>query len=153
MAVASNAGEGLPQQLLDDEGGGRGGVDAASGGALDAGREVGQAADGLERNLVWRLWTEPEHVARWWGPHGFRTTIRELEVRPGGAWRFVMHGPDATDYDNEMVCAEVCRPAHLVYKPTVPPVFRQEVAFTNLGDGRTRVAVRSTFDRPEDVQP
>lgn len=118
-----------------------------------AGEIVASRIVAAPRDLMWRLWTEPEHVARWWGPHDFRTTIREMEVRPGGPWRFLMHGPDGTDYDSEMVYAEVCRPARLVYQHTMPPVFRQEVAFTDLGDGRTRVAVRSTFDRPEDVQP
>jgi uncharacterized protein YndB with AHSA1/START domain len=105
------------------------------------------------RDLVWRLWTEPEQVARWWGPRGFRTTIRQMDVRAGGAWRFVMHGPDGTDYENEMVYAEVSRPERLVYAHTLDPHFRQEVTFTDLGGGRTRVAVRNTFERAEDVQP
>jgi uncharacterized protein YndB with AHSA1/START domain len=46
------------------------------------------------RELVFKAWTDPKHIARWWGPNGFTTTIHEMDVRPGGAWRFIMHGPD-----------------------------------------------------------
>ena len=38
--------------------------------------------------------------ARWWGPDGFTNTITTFDLRPGGAWRFVMHGPDGTNYEN-----------------------------------------------------
>lgn len=44
---------------------------------------------------------DPDRVARWWGPAGFRSTIREFEFRPGGRWLFTLHGPDGTDYPNE----------------------------------------------------
>jgi len=43
----------------------------------------------------------PSRVARWWGPAGFTSTIRVFEFRPGGRWRFTLHGPDGTDYPNE----------------------------------------------------
>jgi uncharacterized protein YndB with AHSA1/START domain len=49
------------------------------------------------RELVFRAWTESIHIAQWWGPTGFRTTIYEMNVRPGRVWRFVMHGPDGRD--------------------------------------------------------
>ena len=50
------------------------------------------------RELVFEAWTNPKHLVQWWGPHGFTTTIRAIDVRPGGVWRFVMHGPDGVDY-------------------------------------------------------
>jgi hypothetical protein len=46
------------------------------------------------RDLVWKAFTELEHIEKWWGPDGFTTTTYAREVRPGGVWRFVMHGPD-----------------------------------------------------------
>jgi uncharacterized protein YndB with AHSA1/START domain len=52
--------------------------------------------------VVFRAFTEPEHVVHWWGPFGFTNTIYEMAVRPGGVWRFNMHGPDGTDYPNEI---------------------------------------------------
>src|SRR6185369_4961866 len=52
------------------------------------------------RELVWQAWTDPKHLAAWFGPHGFRNTFHEFAPKPGGHWRFVMHGPDGTDYKN-----------------------------------------------------
>ena len=45
------------------------------------------------RELVWEAMTDPRQVVHWWGPQGFTTTIERMEVRPGGVWRHVMHGP------------------------------------------------------------
>jgi uncharacterized protein YndB with AHSA1/START domain len=64
---------------------------------------------------VFDAWTDPKQVVKWWGPRGFTTTIHEMDVRPGGVWRFVMHGPDGTDYDNRVVFIEVVKPERLVY--------------------------------------
>ncbi|EMO29454.1 toxin-antitoxin system, toxin component domain protein [Leptospira interrogans serovar Bataviae str. HAI135] len=49
------------------------------------------------------MWTEPEHVIHWWGPKGFTNTFETMDVRPGGIWKFIMHGPDGTDYPNLIV--------------------------------------------------
>ncbi|MFZ6182600.1 SRPBCC domain-containing protein [Nannocystis pusilla] len=67
------------------------------------------------RELVFKMWTEPQHVVRWWGPRGFTTTIREMDVRPGGVWRYVMHGPNGVDYDNRIRYREVAANERLVY--------------------------------------
>src|SRR6478735_6105977 len=76
------------------------------------------------RDLVFKMWTDREHAGNWWGPKGFRTTIHEMDVRPGGVWRFVMHGPDGRDYQNKIVYVEVVRPERLVYDHVSGPVFR-----------------------------
>jgi uncharacterized protein YndB with AHSA1/START domain len=68
------------------------------------------------RELVFRVWTEMGHVGEWWGPDGFTTTTREMDVRPGGVWRFTMHGPDGTDYPNRIVYLEVMPSERLVYR-------------------------------------
>jgi uncharacterized protein YndB with AHSA1/START domain len=46
------------------------------------------------RGTVWRAFTDPELIPRWWGPHGTTTEVVEMEVRPGGRWRYVSRGPD-----------------------------------------------------------
>lgn len=61
------------------------------------------------------MFTDPGHVVHWWGPTGFTNTISEMEARPGGVWRFIMHGPDGTDYDNRIEYIEIEYPARLVY--------------------------------------
>jgi uncharacterized protein YndB with AHSA1/START domain len=47
--------------------------------------------------LVWEAMTRPELVVRWYGPHGYRLVVCEIDLRVGGAWRYVMRGPDGTD--------------------------------------------------------
>jgi uncharacterized protein YndB with AHSA1/START domain len=67
------------------------------------------------RELVWKAWTDPAHVNNWWEPTGFTNTTTEIDVRPGGLWRFVMHGPDGVDYKNLIQFIEVVPPTRLVY--------------------------------------
>jgi uncharacterized protein YndB with AHSA1/START domain len=64
--------------------------------------------------LVWQAWTEPKHMAAWWGPKGFTNPVCDMDVRPGGAWRIVMRGPDGADYPLKGVYREVVRPRLLV---------------------------------------
>ncbi|HET9793025.1 MAG TPA: SRPBCC family protein [Thermoanaerobaculia bacterium] len=101
------------------------------------------------RDLVFRVWTEPGHVAKWWGPDGFRTTIETMDVRPGGDRRFVMHGPDGTDYPNRIVYLEVLPPERLVYDHLSGPRFRMTVLFSEEGK-KTRVTVRMLFPSAAD---
>ena len=68
------------------------------------------------RTRVFDAWTDPQQVVQWWGPRGFTTTTHKMEVRPGGVWRFVMHGPDGRDYQNKIVFIEVLKPERLVYR-------------------------------------
>ena len=49
------------------------------------------------REKVWKAFTDPEIVPRWWGPHGTTTKIAEMDVRPGGTWRYVSSAPDRDD--------------------------------------------------------
>src|SRR5688572_30826396 len=90
------------------------------------------------RDLVWKAWTDPKHIAQWWGPNGFTNTISEMDVKPGGVWRFVMHGPDGTDYRNEIVYLEVVKPERLVYDHGPSPKFRVTVTFAAEGN-KTRL--------------
>src|SRR4029079_12281399 len=66
------------------------------------------------RELVWKVWTEPQNVAQWWGPNGFSTTIEVMDVRPGGEWKHTMHGPDGVDYPNHSRFVEVVKPERIV---------------------------------------
>ena len=67
------------------------------------------------RELTWQAMMDPDHVVQWWGPNGFTTTIQEMDVRPGGAWTLVMHGPDGTDYPNFSTFQEIVYPERIVY--------------------------------------
>ncbi len=67
------------------------------------------------RELVWRAFSEPEHLALWWGPDGFTNTFFEFSFTPGGVWRFMMHGPDGTDYPNKIIYKEIVAPERITY--------------------------------------
>ncbi len=106
------------------------------------------------RELVFDAWTDPQHVGQWWGPNGFTTTTHSIDVRPGGQWRFVMHGPDGRDYDNLITYLEIVRPERIVYKhggdDDVEPVeFETTVTFEPQG-GKTRITLRSVFPSAEE---
>ncbi len=64
--------------------------------------------------LVFQAWTDPRHMAQWWGPHHFTNTVCDLDVRPGGKWRIVMRGPDGVDHPAKGVYREVTPPSRLV---------------------------------------
>jgi len=101
------------------------------------------------RDLVFSVWTDPKHLAQWWGPLGFTTTTSRFDMRPGGVWRFVMHGPDGRDYQNRITYEEVVPPQRIVYRhgggDDVEPVrFATTVTFDDLR-GRTRITMRMDF--------
>lgn len=100
------------------------------------------------RELVFKVFTDPVHVAKWWGPHGFRNTVHSMDVRPGGQWKLTMHGPDGTDYPNLITYLEVLPPHRLVYvhaeDPDDPGQFRSTVTFEEHG-GKTLLTLRGRF--------
>lgn len=112
----------------------------------DAAREIATTRlFDAPRELVWRMWTEPEHVKHWWGPRGFTNTIHQMDVRPGGMWKFIMHGPDGTNYRNEITYTEIVPPERLSYFHGPYPRFDVEVTFADEG-GKTRIHMRMVFE-------
>lgn len=99
------------------------------------------------RELVFKVWSEPEHVARWWGPRGFTITTHSMNVTPSGTWRFDMHSAEHGDFPNQIVYLEVVPPERMVYshgEPGAPEDFRVTVTFDNQ-DGKTLLTMRSVF--------
>ncbi|WP_239635399.1 SRPBCC family protein [Paenibacillus sp. H1-7] len=96
------------------------------------------------REQVFHAWTSPELLARWWGPKGFTNTFHEFDLKPGGAWRFVMHGPDGTDYPNHSQFVEIVPLERIVFDHLSGHEFRVTAAFEDL-DGRTKVTFRQLF--------
>ncbi len=70
------------------------------------------------RALVFKAWTDPERLALWWGPNEFTNPVVELDVRPGGAIRVDMRGPDGTIYPMGGVFQEIVEPERLVFTST-----------------------------------
>ncbi len=107
------------------------------------------------RELVFEVWSDPKHLAQWWGPDGFSTTTSAFDMRPGGVWRFVMHGPDGRDYDNRITFDVIEKPDRIVYHQgggdDVEPVqFRTTVTFEDVGDNKTRLTLHAVFPSAEE---
>ena len=107
------------------------------------------------RAMVWGALADPWQVGQWWGPKGFTTDILEMDLRTGGKWRLIMHGPDGTKYPNEMTFTEVVRMQLIRLELTgcregAPLIhFQQSMTFTD-EDGGTRFTVRISFATAED---
>lgn len=118
------------------------------------------------RELVWKAWTEPQHLARWWGPRDFTNPVCVQDVRPGGAYRIVMRSPEGVDYPLTGVYCEIVVPERLVMtidcsehpdawhdlvnpsrnkgkKPFLEML--QTVTFENLA-GKTKLTIRTRFE-------
>ena len=106
------------------------------------------------RELVWRAFTDPKHIDKWWGPNGFRNRTHSSDFRVGGTWRFTMHGPDGRDWPNWIRYEEVSAPERLVYAhggEGDEPHFHVTVTLTELGKRRTKLTMRSVFPSAEAV--
>ncbi len=108
------------------------------------------------RAKVWKAWTDPEQVARWWGPNGFTTTTEKHDFRVGGGWKYVMHGPDGANYPNSSVYLEIVDGERLVYRhgggreDGPGASFVSTVVFEDEGGpGRTRITMRMKFAEAE----
>jgi uncharacterized protein YndB with AHSA1/START domain len=115
---------------------------------------IGTRVFDATRELVFAAFTDPKHLAQWWGPNGFTTTTSVFDFRPGGVWRFVMHGPDGRDYQNRVTFDEIVAPERLVYHHggdgDVEPVqFKTTITFEDLG-GKTRLTWRGDFPTAEE---
>jgi len=103
------------------------------------------------RELVWEAMTNPKHVVNWWGPNGFSTTVEEMDVRPGGIWKLVMHGPDGTDYPNKSIFTEIVKPARISYshgggkKGGPGAQFEATWTFDIVEADKTQVTIRMVF--------
>src|SRR6267154_1435665 len=67
------------------------------------------------RKTLWKVWTDPQHLAQWWGPKDFTNPVCEVDVRPGGSMRIHMRGPDGTVYPMTGVFQEIVEPERLVF--------------------------------------
>ncbi len=90
---------------------------------MNARTEVASAPYALEisrlfdapQKLVFKTWTAPEHLARWWGPKDFTATIAKLEFREGGAYRHIIHGPNGQNHGMSGTFREIVEPSRIVF--------------------------------------
>lgn len=99
--------------------------------------------------LVFNAWTDPDILQKWWGPAGFTNSFEEFDLRPGGKWRFVMHGPDKGSYRNECIFLQIERPRIVVWDRLSQPLFRVVATFQDAVGGATNLVFRMQFGDKE----
>jgi uncharacterized protein YndB with AHSA1/START domain len=112
----------------------------------------------VPRDGVWEAFTAPERVLRWWGLIGTTTTVHQLDLHVGGAWRFVNHAASGEDAQFKGTFREIDAPARLVYSFTVDAeglrdreaivtvTFEEQDAATKV-TGRTRFPTKADLER------
>jgi uncharacterized protein YndB with AHSA1/START domain len=101
------------------------------------------------RELVYKAWTTPEHLRNWWGPKGFTNTFHEFDPQPGGKWKFIMHGPDGKNYENESAFVGLLKPELIIFNHISNPQFQIVGTFEEVQDGKTKVTFRMIFPTTE----
>jgi len=96
---------------------------------------------------VFQAWTDPAQLTQWFAPAGFTSQTLEIDVRPGGRWRFVYVGPDGVRYDNRMVFLRIEAPRliemdHGSDIDEDPARFRVTVTFDAQSNGKTVLTLR-----------
>ncbi|MDQ6703768.1 MAG: SRPBCC domain-containing protein [Pseudomonadota bacterium] len=124
----------------------------------DLGIIITRTFDAL-RELVFKMFTDPKHLAQFWGPKGFTSTVREMDPRPGGTFRLEMRGPDGATYPCEGLYREVIAPERIVYSGGpdcghpcgggLPPRALVTISFAG-HDGKTTLTIDTRFEAAAD---
>jgi uncharacterized protein YndB with AHSA1/START domain len=114
--------------------------------ALDREIVLGRVID-APRSLVYAAWADPDQIQQWFGPEGVAIETKEIDLKPGGVWRFDMVAPDGTRYTNRMVFLRMEAPAfieveHGSDQENDPGRFRMLVTFDEQSDGKTVLTLR-----------
>lgn len=104
------------------------------------------------RELVYRAWTDPDHLKNWWGPAGFTNTFNEFDLRVGGKWRFIMHGPDKGNYANECEFIKIDKPSLIAWKRHSKPIFQVVATFEEVSADKTKVVFKQLFHTAEECR-
>lgn len=96
------------------------------------------------RHLVWEVWTNPEHIAKWWGPTGMETRVEEQDFKVGGSWRYAMTMPNGQDFIAEGTFEEIVEHIKIVSAADFKPM-TQGVTLSNLFEDEG-AGTKLTFD-------
>ncbi len=96
---------------------------------------------------IFAAFANAQRLAVWWGPDGFSNAFEVFEFKAQGRWKFVMHGPDGTDYANECIFLET-NPAKIIIRHVCEPLFTLTIALQGIGD-HTMLSWTQAFDDPK----
>ena len=98
-------------------------------------------------DIVYTAWTDPNHLKNWWGPAGFTNTFNEFDLRPGGKWRFIMHGPDKKgNYINQCEFIKIEKPTLIAWKRISKPIFQVVAIFEEVSISETKIIFKMIFN-------
>lgn len=98
--------------------------------------------------IVYTAWTDPNYLKNRWGPAGFSNTFNEFDLRPGGKWSFIMHGPVKRNYPNECEFIQIEKPTQIAWKRFSKPIFQVVVLFEEVSANKTRIIFRQISNSP-----
>lgn len=101
---------------------------------------------------MFAAWSDPNHLAKWWGPNGFTNTFHTFDFTPGGMWDFTMHSPDGTDFHNKNRFSEIVKNERIVFAHIEPIHSFQVTATFSRESDKTRFTFRMLFDSEEECQ-
>jgi uncharacterized protein YndB with AHSA1/START domain len=100
------------------------------------------------RELVYQAWTDPAHLAQWWGPRSFTNPVCEIDLRPGGAILIHMQGPDGSVFPMKGTFEEIVSPERLVFVSSaiedengVPALEARNTVLFEVAGGKTKLTV------------
>ncbi|MEO6013254.1 MAG: SRPBCC domain-containing protein [Devosia sp.] len=110
------------------------------------------------RALVWKMFSDPYHLAQWWGPKGYTNRVEKLDFRTGGSWLHVMIDPEGKELPTDNDIVEVTPPTRIIFRnapadPKIfgdnpPPGFTKTLTFEEVGEG-TLLTLVCSFDTVE----
>ncbi len=108
------------------------------------------------RERLWEIYNDPELIPSWWGPSYLTTTVDKMDLKVGGAWRFVQKDAEGNVHAFNGIYKEIKPPERLVYtfeyEPMAGHISTDTIVLEALPDGRTRLTARTTFDSLEDLE-
>lgn len=102
------------------------------------------------RETVFSGWAKPELLKQWWGPKDFTNTFHEFDFRPGGKWKFIMHGPNGGNYPNESVFVEIKEPGRIILNHISKPHFQLTADFEEVENNKTKLIFQQLFETVEE---
>ncbi len=108
------------------------------------------------RELVWKVWTNPDLIPQWWGPKRLVTTVDEMDLKPGGRWRFIQRDSNGMEFAFSGVYREIVPPKRVVHTFNFEPIgpgheLVEIVTFEEQG-GRTKLTSKAVYNTLEDLE-
>jgi uncharacterized protein YndB with AHSA1/START domain len=95
--------------------------------------------------ILFKAWSQAQHMKNWWGPDGFTNTFYEFDFSSGGRWHFTMHGPDGKDYENESTFEKIIENELIILHHLSKPEYRAEFIFSSNGANSSSLVWKMVF--------